>query len=702
MSGGGKEALYPLWKYVDRVRGPKGSGGSAEVTCKLCPLKWKGSYTRVKAHFLHISGVGVDPCTNEVERYDLIREQERAEGKVAKKSSHASTTGHVRSQHGDSEVDVSTIDVAAKHARKRQHTGSSNPIEELFDVIGQDVVDAAIARFFYANGIAFNVSRSPFYTEMVQAILHAPTGYKPPGYEKLRTTLLDKEKSRLDEQTTPLKRVWVTEGCSIVMDGWTDARNRPLLNIMVTCSKGPYFLKAIDCSGQEKNAEFLHTQLCEGIEEVGATHVVQVVTDAAPVCKAAGMLVQKKYKHIFWTPCCVHSLNNALKDIGKFQWITDLIEKGRKIQMFICNHHHTQAIYRKFAKVELLKPADTRFASYFILLDRLCEVKGALCSTVVSEAWTTWRQSTSDTAVEVRGMILDEHFWADVKFVVEFIKPICELIRFADSDKACLGEIYEAIDSMCEKVKTITDIKDPSLYPLIEEKLHGRWNKLNTPLHCAAYALNPKWHDIQVTGKRAPHQDREVMKGFWAAIKKIYGRGEDAAIIRSQWNKFSRGKGKFGSVEALYDMKLKIDPIEWWWNHGGEASELQSFAIRLLSQVASSSSCERNWSTYGFIHSLLRNRLGSKKAEKLVYIHSSLRLLSRLDPGYNDGPSSKWDQISPDGELAALVDGEVEVDGLIDLPIIILPTKEPELESDDYLDSIITEDLDMDDEDIED
>ena len=172
--------------------------------------------------------------------------------------------------------------------------------------------------------------------------------------------------------------------------------------------------------------------------------------------------------------------------------------------------------------------------------------------------------------------------------------------------------------------------------------------------------------------------------------------------MRSQWNKFSRGQGEFGSVKVLYDMKLKIDPPEWWWNFGGESPEFQSFAIRLLPQVASSSSCERNWSTYGFIHSLLRNRLGSKKAEKLVYIHSSLRLLSRLDPGYNDGPSSKWDQIPPDGELAALVDGEVEVDGLIDLPIIILPTKEPELESDDYLDSIITEDLDMDGEDIED
>lgn len=253
----------------------------------------------------------------------------------------------------------------------------------------------------------------------------------------------------------------------------------------------------------------------------------------------------------------------SLKDIDKFEWVSALIQKGRKSQMFICNHHQTQAIYRKFAKVELLKLVDTRFASYFILLHRFCEVKGALCSMVVSDAWATWRQSTSNDVVEVRGMVLDDRFWADVKFVVDFIQPICEVIKFADLDKPCLGEIYEEIDSMCERIKKITDAKDPSLYSLIEEKLHGRSNKLNTPLHCAAHALNPKWHNIQETNKRAPYEDREVIKGFWVAIKKIYGRGEEASVMRSQWNKFSRGHGDFSFMEALYDMRAKKDPIEW-------------------------------------------------------------------------------------------------------------------------------------------
>ncbi|KAL3027196.1 hypothetical protein AAZX31_03G036600, partial [Glycine max] len=40
--------------------------------------------------------------------------------------------------------------------------------------------------------------------------------------------------------------------------------------------------------------------------------------------------------------------------------------------------------------------------------------------------------------------------------------------------------------------------------------------------------------------------------------------------------------------------------------------------------TCSSSCCERNWSTYSFIHSLKRNKMDLKRAEDLVFVHSNL------------------------------------------------------------------------------
>ena len=67
----------------------------------------------------------------------------------------------------------------------------------------------------------------------------------------------------------------------------------------------------------------------------------------------------------------------------------------------------------------------------------------------------------------------------------------------------------------------------------------------------------------------------------------------------------------------------------------------------MLSQPITSSSAERNWSTYSFIHNVKRNRLNSTRADKLVFIHSNIRLQSRFSESYKDGPFKKWD-INPE------------------------------------------------------
>eukprot|EP01018_Ginkgo_biloba_P029365 Gb_35054 [translate_table: standard] len=109
---------------------------------------------------------------------------------------------------------------------------------------------------------------------MVRAINNGPQGYKPLRYETLCTTLIDKDKSRVDKDLEPMRSEWPKVGCSIIMDGWTDRRNKPLINIIVSCPRVPYFMRAIDCSLKEKNAIFQSELLCEAIEDIGPSTVV--------------------------------------------------------------------------------------------------------------------------------------------------------------------------------------------------------------------------------------------------------------------------------------------------------------------------------------------------------------------------------------------------------------------------------------------
>ena len=96
-----------------------------------------------------------------------------------------------------------------KSAAKKQKVGSNqqlpiaNKINVQSSVVGmfkqasRDEVYEAVARCFYACGMPFVIARSPYFHDMVHAISSFGKGYKPSNYEKLRTTLLDKEKGKV-------------------------------------------------------------------------------------------------------------------------------------------------------------------------------------------------------------------------------------------------------------------------------------------------------------------------------------------------------------------------------------------------------------------------------------------------------------------------------------------------------------------------
>jgi hypothetical protein len=73
-----------------------------------------------------------------------------------------------------------------------------------------------------------------------------------------------------------------------VSDGWTNIKNKPLINVLASNSRGSCFLYAEDYSGIEKTGEAIAEFLLKAIDEIGPKNVIQVVSDNASNCKVAG------------------------------------------------------------------------------------------------------------------------------------------------------------------------------------------------------------------------------------------------------------------------------------------------------------------------------------------------------------------------------------------------------------------------------
>ncbi|KAL8528384.1 hypothetical protein ACS0TY_005986 [Phlomoides rotata] len=171
-----------------------------------------------------------------------------------------------------------------------------------FNAQAREILDGEIARMFYSAGLPFNLAKNPHFIKSYSLVVNSNIlGYTPP--EVIETLL----------ETT--KGTWKLNGVSIVCDGWTDPQRRPLINFIVINEGGPMFIHSVNCQGEYKDKFFISTLIKDVIIEVGVSNVVQVITDNASVCKATGMLVEQAYPSVFWTPCIVHTLNLALKNI---------------------------------------------------------------------------------------------------------------------------------------------------------------------------------------------------------------------------------------------------------------------------------------------------------------------------------------------------------------------------------------------------
>ena len=84
--------------------------------------------------------------------------------------------------------------------------------------------------FFYDACIPTNVVNSFYFKPMLDAIVAIGPGYKGPSYYQLRVNLLKDAKKEVQLLVDSYCEAWPKVGCTIMGDGWTNNRQRTLIN----------------------------------------------------------------------------------------------------------------------------------------------------------------------------------------------------------------------------------------------------------------------------------------------------------------------------------------------------------------------------------------------------------------------------------------------------------------------------------------
>ncbi|KAL0439095.1 UNVERIFIED_CONTAM: hypothetical protein Slati_2392500 [Sesamum latifolium] len=175
-----------------------------------------------------------------------------------------------------------------RYEPKKRKVGGDSALKKAFNFQVREQLDSEIARMFYSGGLPFNLARNLYYvTAFSFAANNNIDGYVPPSYNSLRTILLQKEEANVENLLEYTKSTWKTKGVTLVCDGWTDPQRRPLINFMAVNEGGAMFIRADNCEGEYKDKWFISTLIKEVLVEAGVGNLMQIITDNAPVCKAA-------------------------------------------------------------------------------------------------------------------------------------------------------------------------------------------------------------------------------------------------------------------------------------------------------------------------------------------------------------------------------------------------------------------------------
>jgi len=160
--------------------------------------------------------------------------------------------------------------------------------------------------------------------------------YYPPSYHQLKTQLIEPQKLQIKNKIQAKTRFAMKNyKVTLCTNGWNNVNQRPLMNVMMSCSTGDVFLGSINTTRQNKTIAYILDQLKVFISKVGPKYVTQICTHNATNMLGAIDNIILTYPHIFKQGCMTHALDLLLEDWAKVENFKDLIERVKRLCQYL-------------------------------------------------------------------------------------------------------------------------------------------------------------------------------------------------------------------------------------------------------------------------------------------------------------------------------------------------------------------------------
>lgn len=519
----------------------------------------------------------------------------------------SSTLNSTRTEAASSALDSTSIESTSREMKQQKRKRNDNTLDSFVSKstpAQKQVFDQQIARFVYATNTAFNTVEHPEFVKLIKSLRPE---YSPPARKQIAGDLLEctyrKERKKCADS---LQNEIVTLG----LDGWSNIHNEPIICVTLTTKNGNTFLvDTIDTSGTAHTGENLYSIATETIRKCESDFkcfVSSIVTDNARNVQKMRDLFNNENEEInknnaITYGCAAHILNLLANDIN----YPNVKEQILCVIKYFRNNQYANACYRRETNSpKLIMPCEVRWNSFYDSLE------GYL------KSWSTLVnicESNKDKIDKnIQNLVSNISLKRNAEDYLRQLKPIAVALDKVQTANCSIGETVFFLKGLKKQMQDMKLNKD------ILKKLDDRYKMAITPAHMLSYLLDPKVKETEF--ELSPDEKKEALE----YAKTRFPNNSLLPLILKYCAKSAPFEKYFFEHEFIKD----VTPVEWWRSQEDAIKKFNPEVLKeieiFLTAKASTANVERIFSSFGLVQSKLRNRLGTEKAAKLVFLFKML------------------------------------------------------------------------------
>ena len=314
----------------------------------------------------------------------------------------------------------------------------------------------------------------------------------------------------------------------------------------------------------------------------------------------------------------------------KHQWASSIIEDATDLARFLRSHQWITAKLReKNAKVVIMH-CSTRFAGAYYTMRRLLELKKAIREIVVDDEFEKKKYEGGKQAYD---LAISTDLWKKMETLLGVLQPVKDFIRMMDSNRHMTEHFHHALLELESEWEEMKLQKAPGFKSHCLRQLKQRWKWMEFPIHLAAHALSPYYVSDHL------FSNRRVMPG---AREILFHYSDNNAAIEKDFTDFKNYRKNNHDIPFPTRAANRNDPTvlsskAWWQLYGSQWPKLQQVAIRVFSVGTSTSTSERNWSTFGHIWNSRSANRKFNSAAQVAYCNFNLNAIYQTGKEKSEG-----------------------------------------------------------------